>query len=199
MGSRGARAQRSASAGGRAPELELERTGEASPLAAGAASTPPPAPPRAPARSAHQPRERARRRTSPGSSGSSGRRSPGKHQSDARFQERAASGRRCRRTRAVGGQREAVGCPAADRPPAPRPLPSPATSAASHRAGSLLRAPPTAGTWQGGGEAWLFLDLENTWCQSSAQTTKYTHVPPFDQIWLRTPYFPRIKSIIFTF
>lgn len=106
---------RSASAAGRAPEFELERTWGASPLAAGAASTPPAAPPRAPARSARQPRERARRRTSPGSSG---RRSPGKHQSDARFQERAASGRRCRRTRAVGGQREALCCPAADRPPA---------------------------------------------------------------------------------
>lgn len=103
MGSRGnPRAQRSASAGGRAPEFELERTWEAAQPAVGAACTPPttPATVRLTARArARRPRERARRRTSPGSSG---RRSPGKHQSDARFQERAASRRGCWRDSGCG-------------------------------------------------------------------------------------------------
>lgn len=105
---------------------------------------------RAPGRSAHQPRERARRRTNTGSSSSSGRRSPGKHQSDARFQERAASRHSCWRTLAVGGHREASCCPVTDRPPSPLPLPSPATSAASHGVGCLLCAPPTPSNLQCG-------------------------------------------------
>lgn len=103
-----------------------------------------PRPPRCAAvLSARQPRERARRRTSSGSAGS---RSPGKHQSDARFQALAASSRSCR-TLAAGGHREASCCPAAGRLPSSLPLPSPITFAASHGVCCLpWRAPPTPST-----------------------------------------------------
>lgn len=136
-GSSSARAQRSRGGGGSAPVFELAGTWEASQPATRAVARPRP-PYRAPVRSARQPRERARRRTNTGSSSSSGRRSPGKHQSDARFLERAASHHSCWRIPAVGGRREASCCPVADRPPSPLPLPSPATSAASHGVGCLL-------------------------------------------------------------
>lgn len=63
--------------------------------------------PRASPERALAPGARARRRTS---SGSWGRRSPGKHQSDARFQERATSSRRVGGLRllAVTGRRRAA-------------------------------------------------------------------------------------------
>lgn len=142
-----ARAPRSPSGGAREPEFELSQTWEASQHSTLAAARPRP-PHRAPARSALQPRERARRRTNTGSSSSSDHRSPGKHQSDAGFQERAASSRSCRRTPAVDQRGEVSCCPAADQPPSPLPLPGPATSTASHRVGCLHCAPPTPSTLQ---------------------------------------------------